>query len=58
MHDATVDVVVDGLLRLGVLKGDRAEIIQKRAYAKFYPHGASHWLGLNVHDVGSYGCDP
>ena len=39
VHDATVDVVVDGLLRLGVLKGDRAEIIQKRAYAKFSPTG-------------------
>ncbi len=55
VHDATVDVVVDGLLKLGVLKGDRAEIIQKRSYAKFYPHGSSHWLGMNVHDVGSYG---
>jgi len=55
VHDATVDVVVDGLLKLGVLKGDRAEIIRKRAYAKFYPHGSSHWLGMNVHDVGSYG---
>ena len=55
VHDATVDVVVDGLLKLGVLKGDRAEIIRKRTYAKFYPHGSSHWLGMNVHDVGSYG---
>ncbi len=55
VHDATVDVVVDGLLKLGVLKGDRAEIIQKRSYARYYPHGSSHWLGMNVHDVGSYG---
>ena len=55
VHDATVDVVVDGLIKLGILKGDRADIIQKRTYGKFYPHGSSHWLGLNVHDVGSYG---
>ena len=55
VHNATVEVVVDGLLKLGILSGDRAEIIKTRAYQKFYPHGSSHWIGLNVHDVGSYG---
>ncbi len=54
VHDATVDVVVDGLLRLGILHGDRAEIMKTRAYTAFYPHGSSHWLGMDVHDVGSY----
>lgn len=54
VYDATVEVVVDGLLRLGILTGDRAEILRTRSYKKFYPHGSSHWLGLNVHDVGSY----
>ena len=54
VHDATVEVVTDGLLRLGILKGDRNELIRTVAYAKFYPHGSSHWLGMNVHDVGSY----
>ena len=54
VHDATVRVVVDGLLALGILTGDRAEILRTRAYQKFYPHGSSHWVGLNVHDVGSY----
>jgi Xaa-Pro aminopeptidase len=55
VHNATVAVVVDGLLRLGILSGDRGEILRTRAYQKFYPHGSSHWIGLNVHDVGSYG---
>jgi Xaa-Pro aminopeptidase len=55
VFNATVAVVVDGLLRLGVLSGTREEIIRTRAYQKFYPHGSSHWIGLNVHDVGSYG---
>ena len=55
VHDATVDAVVDGLLRLGILRGDRAEIMRTRAYTAFYPHGSSHWLGMDVHDVGSYG---
>jgi Xaa-Pro aminopeptidase len=55
VFNATVDVVVDGLLNLGVLTGNREEIVKTRAYSKFYPHGSSHWIGLNVHDVGSYG---
>jgi Xaa-Pro aminopeptidase len=54
-HNATVRVVVEGLLKLGILSGDRDELIRTRAYQKFYPHGSSHWIGLNVHDVGSYG---
>ncbi len=55
VFNATVDVVVDGLAGLGILSGSREEIVKTRAYAKFYPHGSSHWIGLNVHDVGSYG---
>ena len=55
MHDKTVEVVVDGLLRLGLLSGDRDELIKTRAHFKFYPHGSGHWVGLNVHDPGSYG---
>lgn len=54
VHDATVQVVVDGLMGLGILSGDRAEILRTRAYQKFYPHGSSHWIGLDVHDAGSY----
>ncbi len=58
VFEATVEVVVDGLLRLGLLTGQRDEIIRTRAYKQFYPHGSSHWLGLNVHDAGSYEYDP
>jgi Xaa-Pro aminopeptidase len=54
VHDATIRVIVDGLLSLGILTGDRAENLRTRAYQRFYPHGSSHWVGLNVHDVGSY----
>jgi Xaa-Pro aminopeptidase len=55
IHAATVDVVVDGLMKLGLLAGNRDEIMKTKAYQKFYPHGSSHWLGLDVHDAGSYG---
>jgi Xaa-Pro aminopeptidase len=58
VHNATVRVIVDGLLQLSILSGDRDEIIRSRSYQRFYPHGSSHWIGLNVHDVGSYGNPP
>jgi Xaa-Pro aminopeptidase len=54
VFEATVGVVVDGLLRLGLLQGEREEIIKSRSFRKFYPHGCCHWLGLDVHDAGSY----
>jgi Xaa-Pro aminopeptidase len=57
VYSATVNVVVDGLLRLGLLKGDKAQLIASRDFMKLYPHGSSHWLGLDVHDVGSYDRD-
>jgi Xaa-Pro aminopeptidase len=55
MNEITIGVVVDGLLKLGLLSGDREELIKSGAQRKFYPHGAGHWIGLNVHDAGSYG---
>ena len=58
VHNATVRVIVDGLLQLGIVSGDREEILKSRSYQRFYPHGSSHWIGLNVHDVGSYGNPP
>lgn len=55
VHAASVEVVVDGLMKLGLLTGSRDEIMKGQTYRKFYPHGCSHWLGLDVHDAGSYG---
>jgi Xaa-Pro aminopeptidase len=55
VHRATVEVITDGLLRLGLLAGDREEVIRTRAFQKLYPHGCCHWIGLGVHDAGSYG---
>lgn len=42
---------------LGILKGDVDTLIEQQAYRQFYMHGLGHWLGLDVHDVGSYGQD-
>lgn len=58
IHDADKEVIrimVEGLVKLGVMKGDVDELIEKRAYRQFYMHSLSHWLGLDVHDVGDYG---
>lgn len=45
------------LVKLGILKGDVEELIAQNAHRPFFMHGLSHWLGLDVHDVGIYGQD-
>jgi Xaa-Pro aminopeptidase len=39
------------------LVGTVEELIQSKAYQKYYMHRTSHWLGMDVHDVGSYFVD-
>ena len=53
VHNAAVAVLVDGLLELGLLQGDRDAIITNHDYRHLYPHRTGHWLGLDVHDVGA-----
>ena len=43
-----------GLKELGLLKGRVDQLIKSEAYKDFYMHGIGHWLGMDVHDVGSY----
>lgn len=50
-----IRIKTEGLVRLGILKGDVDELIEQKAYREFYMHGLGHWLGLDVHDVGEYG---
>jgi len=57
VHDAAVEVLTDGLLRLGLLKGRLDRNIADEHYRRFYPHKSGHWLGLDVHDVGDYRID-
>lgn len=56
-HEAAVKVLVDGLLALGLMQGDAAEIIEQESYRQFYMHKTGHWLGMDVHDVGEYRVD-
>ncbi|MEZ5435929.1 MAG: Xaa-Pro aminopeptidase [Pseudomonadales bacterium] len=55
-HDATVKVITEGLVKLGLLKGKVSTLIKEAAYRDFYMHRAGHWLGMDVHDVGDYKC--
>lgn len=47
IEDTARAVLTAGLLKLGILK--KAEDIRT-----FYPHGCSHYIGLDVHDKGDY----
>jgi Xaa-Pro aminopeptidase len=53
-HQRAVRALVDGLLTLGILKGSADEIVEKELYKPVYMHRTSHWLGMDVHDVGLY----
>lgn len=53
-NQAAIEVLVPGLLRLGLLQGEITTLIADQAYRQFYCHNLGHWLGLDVHDVGSY----
>jgi Xaa-Pro aminopeptidase len=55
--DVAISVITQGLIDLHILKGKLADNIQQQTYREFYMHGLSHWLGLDVHDVGHYKID-
>lgn len=56
-HEASVQVMTEGLVRLGLLSGTVEELIVNEAYGEFYMHRIGHWLGMDVHDVGEYRVD-
>jgi Xaa-Pro aminopeptidase len=54
VHELTVRRLVEGLVRLGLLQGGVEERIADQSFRKYYMHRTSHWLGMDVHDVGAY----
>ena len=55
VHQVTVNHLVEGLVKLGLMKGKAEEIAKDRKnYVAFYPHNTSHWIGMDVHDCGDY----
>lgn len=57
-HDAAVAVLAQGMLDVGLLDrnkhGTAQDVIASRAYFQFYMHRTGHWMGMDVHDCGSY----
>lgn len=54
LKNRSVEILTEGMVRLGLLKGDPAKLIEEKKYEQFYMHGLGHMLGIDVHDVGAY----
>jgi len=54
VNDAGMRVLVEGLIRLGLLTGGVDEHLEKQTHKRFTLHRLGHWLGMDTHDVGSY----
>lgn len=48
------ELLCEGLVKLGILKGDVKKLIKHKKHKKYYPHGIGHWMGLDVHDEAPY----
>ncbi len=54
IHSVALRILCEGMISLGLLGGSVDEAIETESYRRYYMHGTSHWLGLDVHDVGAY----
>lgn len=52
VHILAHKIAIDGLLELGILQGDKEEILANRTSVAFFPHGLGHYLGMDTHDTG------
>lgn len=48
-------VIAEGLVNVGILRGDPETLVERDAHALFFPHGIGHLLGLDVHDMEDLG---
>jgi Xaa-Pro dipeptidase len=54
VHIKAHELAIEGLLELGILKGDKEEILKNRTSVAFFPHGLGHYLGMDTHDTGGH----
>jgi len=54
LHERAVRILTAGMVKLDLLQGEIDALIKENAYRRYYMHRTSHWLGLDVHDAGSY----
>ena len=45
---------IEGLLKIGILQGDKEDILKSRTSVAFFPHGVGHYLGMDTHDTGGH----
>ncbi len=55
VHLLSCKVIVEGLIKVGLMKGDAAAAVHAGAHALFMPHGLGHMLGMDVHDMENLG---
>jgi len=55
IHLLACQVIAEGLVELGILKGKPEDLVEQDAHALFFPHGIGHILGLDVHDMEDLG---
>jgi len=55
LHLLAGRLIAEGLVNLGLLRGDPAELLADGALALFFPHGLGHLIGLDVHDLEDLG---
>ncbi len=56
-QEYSIELLTEGMKKLGLLKGATKTLIKNKAYMKYYMHGVGHYLGLDVHDAGRYFVD-
>jgi len=54
VHVASAEVITRGLIALGLIEGPLEDALKEQRYKTYYMHKCSHWLGMDVHDVGAY----
>lgn len=54
LQDTTIEMLTEAMLELGLVRGSANHVIEQQLFKKYYPHGVSHWLGMDVHDTGLY----
>jgi Xaa-Pro aminopeptidase len=57
IHDGAIRSITEGLVGIGLLSGTVDSLLEDKKYESFYMHRTSHWLGMDVHDVGRYYID-
>ena len=55
IHLLAASVIAQGLVDLGILRGQVSDLVEMDAHALFFPHGIGHLLGLDVHDMEDLG---